>query len=268
MSSSEETALRKYEDMLLGKAEFTMKSPHNLDRKEDSYGSLGHPAKQEQDTEISKVKEANALAVVRYAVSGILKWTPQEAMDCMTVEIAKQLRLDVIAKYVRYPNDLSRSKDYAWLIHRAFPDETTYDISREAVQLYDRVLRGELSRFPKRIFEGENGAKKLSILLRVYISNNIPSASVEELYDIFGDPAVGNARLHEAKLYYPCHESYETPLDYLNQALGTQNDDFLYNFYSYMIALKSVDADLRREEKDGEETKKEKKEKKKGKAHA
>jgi len=266
--SSEETALRKYEDMLLGKAEFTMKSPHNLDRKEDSYGSLGHPAKQEQDTEISKLKETNALAVVRYAVNDILQWTPQEAMDCMTVDIARQLRLDVIAKYVNYPADLSRSKDYAWLIHRAFPEETTYDISREAVQLYERVLRGELSRFPKRIFNGENGAKKLSILLRVYISNNIPSASVDELYAIFGDPATGNARLHEAKLYYPCHENYETPLDYLNQALGNQNDDFLYNYYTFMTVLKIVDADMHKEEKDGQDKKKEKKGKKKGKDHA
>lgn len=256
----EEMALRKYEDLLLGKlgfskskknvnaggrvgvkSTFSLSGPGDLEREIDVVDTGNEVLIKEREKKIKAAKERDALAIFRYAITGILGWTPQEAAESLTTDIVKQLYLDRIIEYIQFPKDMDRSKDYAWVVSLAFPDDVSTDVSEQILGLYKRVRSGELKRFPKLVFDGEDGYVKLGILLNDYISKNVPASSVQELYDIFSDNARGNVMMHEAYLYHAYHEFYDTPLEYLHDALGSARDDFLFDYYQFMAAYRELE---------------------------
>lgn len=241
MTVNNEITLRRYEDFLLGKSSFSIKGPSGVEKEPKGDECNIREIKAERKKQIADAKQKEALAIVQYAVKELLGWTPQDAMNSMTEEIMEQLKLDKIITYIRYPKDLSRKKDFGWMIHLAFPNETHYDVGEQVLKLYQRVKSGELKRFPKRVFEGENGAQKLAILLNDYISKNLVVKNVEELYEIFGDSARGNILMHEAKLFYSYREIYDTPLEYLHESLGKERDEFLFSYYQYMSASNEIE---------------------------
>ena len=249
MALNTEITLRKYEDFLLGKTAFSIKGPSDIEKEPEGDDADIEEAKAERKRKIADAKQKEALAIVRYAVTELLEWTPQDAMDSMNEEIMEQLRLDKIITYIRYPKDLSKKKDFNWMIHLAFPNETRYDVGEQVLKLYQRVKSGELKRFPKRVFEGDNGAQKLAILLKDFISKNLVAKSVAELYEIFGDSAKGNVLMHDAKLFYAYHELYDTPLEYLHESLGSSRDEFLYSYYQYMSALTEIEKEKTRKKR-------------------
>lgn len=249
MSSQE--AIRSYEDFLLGKKKLTLKSPYNIG-KEKNPKDAGTEDRKDTDMDMeraaasgtakTKAKEQDAFAIVRYGVKNVLGWSPQDAVDHITPEIAKELGFDILAaKYVEFPKDLDNRKDYDWLVHMAFPSETKYDMEKDILELYRKVLAGEIKAFPRRTFKGENGRYKLTVLLNDYISKNIPFTDTESLYRIFGNTARGNETLKKAKLYYAYVDMYNSPLDYLHDTLGQARDWFLYNYYRYMDAYAAAE---------------------------
>lgn len=247
---STESALRKYEDYLLGKTTFSLKGPDDIEKEPVYDGSDSEEMKMERKRKIALAKEKDALEIVRYAVTKILGWTPQEAMESVNADIINQLKLDKIIAYIQFPKNLSRKRDFTWVIHKAFPRETRYDVAEQILQLYERVKTGNQKRFPKRAFDGEDGSLKLAILLKDYISKNLPARNVTELYDFFGNCGKANIKMHEAKLYYAYRELYETPLDYLHESLGSEKDEFLYGYYQYMTALGEIRKNKRKRKKE------------------
>lgn len=242
-----EVAIRKYEDYLLGKSNFMLKGPTFIEKESHFEGEGNEQARRQREQRVKDSKEEDALAIVRYAITTILGWTPEEAMGSLTYEIMEQLKLDRIITYVQYPKDLSKSKDFSWMVHRAFPKETNFDVKAQILDLYDRIQKGDLARFPKRVFEGPNGIEKLGILLNDFISKNIPATSVTDLYAFFGDSGMANAVLKEAQLYYAYRDFFNTPLEYLHESLGDSGDDFLYHYHQYMGAMQEMRRQLRRE---------------------
>ena len=112
MAQGNEITLRKYEDFLLGKVAFSIKGPSDIEKEPEGDDADIEEAKAERKRKIADAKQKEALAIVRYAVTELLEWTPQDAMDSMNEEIMEQLRLDKIITYIRYPKDLSKKKDF------------------------------------------------------------------------------------------------------------------------------------------------------------
>lgn len=117
------------------------------------------------------------MEIVRYAITKILCWTPQEAMESMTPEIMSQLHLDRIATYIQFPKDLSRTKDYVWMIHKAFPKETSYDITKQIFQLYQKVKRGEFRRFPEEFLKEKTEVKNSQFCLKIIFQKTLRPAA-------------------------------------------------------------------------------------------
>ena len=245
---SAETAIRKYEDFLMGKCPFSLKGPHDVISEAELKDTENKELRDERNRRIAETKERDALAIVRYAVTNILGWKPQDAMECMTADVMKQLCLDRIQMYVLYPKDINKNTDFAYMIHKAFPRETKYNMSAQILQLYESLFNGQLKKFPRRVFEGENGAMKLSILLKYYISKSIPATSVEDLYEVFGNNAQANLLMRKAKLFYAYRELYETPLEYLHESLGAHQDPFLFAVYQFLNAYDEVNQENKAEE--------------------
>ena len=135
----------------------------------------------------------------------------------------------------------------------AFPNEVTFDVVEHTLSVYEKVKSGEISRYPKRFFDGDDGFYRLGVLLKDYISKNIPAGSVAELYQIFSDSAEMNAAMHKACLYSAYHEFFDTPLEYLHDALGAEGDNFLFDYYQFMAACTELDREKAAAGKQGEE---------------
>lgn len=239
-----EVAIRNYEDALIGRRKFSLKIPSYLDRK--SVLEKGTAEDFERIRDIQASKENDALAVVRYAVTGILGWTPQEAFESFNGEIIKKLQLELACKHISFPRDLSPSSDYWWIIYKAFPAQVSFDPYQRILNMYKKVLNGEIKYFPKKVFDGAEGFDYLNSILHYYITENIPADSIEDLYDYFGDKPKMIKELKQAKLFYAYKNRFYAPLDWLHSSLGEDANNFYYRNQQYMQAFAKKELEMKR----------------------
>ncbi len=213
-------AIGRYEDFMLGGRKFLLTASTN--DKEAAAAEL----------------ESNAYAIIRYIVTDLLEWTPQEAVECITPEIAKVMRMDVIIdKYITVPKDVQKTEDYDYFIWRAFPREVDYSPTTNLIRLYRKILVGDIKKFPRNYFDGVMGLQKAAALLMYVISRNIPfdDERVGELYERFADSSSINRKLKEWKIHDVRRSLYATPLEYLHDSLPDDlADSFLFNYYMFM----------------------------------
>lgn len=214
-------------------------------------------------------KEIDALVLVRYIIEELMGWSPQDAFDCITPEIAKTFRLDVLYKYVvSCPRDIDKSIDYDYLVYRAYPKSVIYDIEKKTIDVYDRLIAGELERFPKNFFAGESCRTKLYYILLYAIRRSVPTREVGDLYRLFSDPKKITSKLRAWKLYQLMRQHFSSPLEFLHLALknidtgkyGGEADDFLFNHYQFQKAYTHMKKIVENEERMESKAKKVKKE--------
>ena len=243
---SAQTAIRTYDNFIVGNGRFFLSSPYDMDTVDKKFEPADEIEKKmmfekrvKNRKRAEEAKERDALAIVRYVVTTILKWTPEDAIDHMTPELMKQLHLDMLRKYISVPPNVTKD-DCQWIIHKAFPLETSYDEKKQLFEIYNRILSGDLQRFPKGLFNGKDGSYRFGLLLKSYIAQNIPANNIRDLYEIFGDTARGWAILRDAQLFHSARPLYETPLDALHDALGDEGDVYYYNYYQCISVFSAV----------------------------
>lgn len=83
-----------------------------------------------------KDKHQMVLIVFRYAIENILKWSPEDTRDNMNGEIIKSMKLDSLYRFMEFPDELSKTKDYFYIAHLLYPTRIKYD---KAYYIYLRV---------------------------------------------------------------------------------------------------------------------------------
>ena len=209
-------AITTYQDMLLGVQDMQL------------YGSAAD-------------KESAAKEIVCYAVTELMRWSPEEAMEHMTESIMDALKLTSIVKgYITLPPDLIRQSDYDYIIAKCFG--ISYDHRKQLQRQFQRIQSGEIKKFPKETFKGTNGRAKAAYLLKEFISKNIAAGSIEELYERFADSAAMNKAFERAEIYHVCHRLYGSPLEFLHYSLDTESrDDFLFTLYQLSAVYKETE---------------------------
>lgn len=249
---SAKAAIRAYDDYVAGNGVFSLSGSSELVAGERNYrprDDIEKEALHRQRVEKRKMSEAakeqDALSVVRYVVTKILGWSAQDAMEHMTPDLVRATHIDMLMKYILFPPYIPKD-DFRWVIHKAFYTQTQYNEDEQLYEIYRRVLSGELQRFPKNLFDGEDGLYRLGLLLKMYISQNIPVNSVRDLYDMFHDPTAGWKILTKAKLFNVTRPLYDTPLDALHDALGAEGVPFFYNYYQCIAVFDAVETEMHR----------------------
>lgn len=242
-----EVAIRNYEDALIGRRRFSLKIPSYLDRKPTREKGTFEDLERMRDIQASK--ENDALAVVRYAVTNILGWTPQEAFIFFNKEIMQKLKLDQACKYIQFPRDLSPNSDYWWIIYKAFPAQVSFEPYQRVLNMYKRLLKGEIKHFPRNVFDGAEGAEYLNSLLHYFISENIPANTVEDLYDAFGHSTNIVKELKKAKLFYAYKNKFYSPLDWLHSSLEDESNSLYYHYQQYMEAFEKTSQNMKKKRK-------------------
>lgn len=244
---TEEVALRRYEDFLIGKKDFQLKSPSFVEKKVNIKKGTVDEIDMLRDAKLSKEKDA--LAIIRYAITGILGWTPDEAFYYFNEKTLKALKLEQVCKHIEFPKDLKPKVDYWWYIYKAFPAQVKYNPNERVLNLYRQMMKNEIKHFPKGVFEGREGSDKLNLILHYFITENIPASTIEDLYDAFGNRAEAVKFLKEGKLYHAYKDKYSSPLDWLHDSLGEDANNLYYRFQQFNELFPKVEKELKAKKK-------------------
>lgn len=244
---TEEVALRRYEDFLIGKKDFQLKSPSFVEKKVNIKKGTVDEIDMLRDAKLSKEKDA--LAIIRYAITGILGWTPDEAFYYFNEKTLKALKLEQVCKHIEFPKDLKPKVDYWWYIYKAFPAQVKYNPNERVLNLYRQMMKNEIKHFPKGVFEGQEGSDKLNLILHYFITENIPASTIEDLYDAFGNRAEAVKFLKEGKLYHAYKDKYSSPLDWLHDSLGEDANNLYYRFQQFNELFPKVEKELKAKKK-------------------
>lgn len=191
-------------------------------------------------------KERAASDILRYIIEDLLLWDAAQAEEHMTACIIRKTGINHLYRYFHFPPDIDQDRDLDYLACLAFPSHQ-YSFRKQVMRMYNRILSGEIDRFPKKFFDGENGIEKCSILLGEFIAHNVVAYDMEDLYRQFADTAVMNNRMRDAKVYSAVRNLYPTPLDCLHNSLtDDEKDSFLYAYWQYMNIVGMVSRDVKK----------------------
>lgn len=188
----------------------------------------------------------NALQVMRYAFTRYLRWSPDAIKEKMTKELMEKLHLLELMKYIDYPIEYNKNRDYFYLVSLVFRSGKL-TMRDKTVHTYERVLSGEQTKYPKDYFSGSDGYVRAGICLQYMINHYISFSSFNELYSIFSTEE-GYAYLKQYKLLNACKEIFDTPVDFLHFSLPySQKNKFYLNYYRFKFLREMINENGRKQ---------------------
>lgn len=188
-------------------------------------------------------KSEKAKKIVRWIISDVLGWTPQEAKEHFGLKEIKAFKLTAIINKIIYPEDVSKT-DYPYLIHVLYPNIIRYDPSEGIINIWEEVQKGDLKKFPAGIFAGESGRQRIYTLLNEFNRRYVPAKNLEDLYYAYSRPAEINKAFGEAKLYTSFSKYYTYPIELLHRMIkdvySGQEDEYLYSVLLYSNVADSI----------------------------
>lgn len=182
--------------------------------------------------------ERMALAVFHHAIDRYLRWTQKQVKECLNWHIIRRMKLSSLMKYIRFPAESDREKDLYILIDKLYPNKRRPSLKEPTIAVYNRVLSGEKTKFPKGYFDGITGNYRSLICFQYMITLLKPFDTVEDMYKFFASNR-GTAVLKKYKLQIVNNTIYETPVDFLHRALPPEHrNHFLFNMYKFNIMYK------------------------------
>ena len=197
----------------------------------------------------SEYNEKTAIEIFRYALTYYLGWSADDIYYHLTYDVIKLMKLENLYKYIVFPCELNKEKDFYYIAILLFPKK--YKLSRKELttQLYKKILSGEFNKFPKGYMTGQLGMIRACFCLQYLISHNLYYNNIEELYETFFSPE-GNKILKKYKLTTVCNDLFGHPLDFLHTALPNEyKNEYLYHYYRYIISEKQLNRQKLKDQK-------------------
>lgn len=177
--------------------------------------------------------------IIKYAVETYLGWTPADTRDHLDQEVIGMLKLEPLIKYLEFPPELDKTKDFYYIASLIYPSDVPVDRIGLVLKTYKRILTGELNKFPKDYLTDMQGIRKARICFRYMLSQYFTFASIRDMYQFFSEPS-GSKALRRYKLNGICSEFYECPIDFLHDSLSAaQQDEFWYRYYRFRLHNKA-----------------------------
>jgi hypothetical protein len=206
------SAIAEYEDVLVG-------NKKNISTYYFSYNATGNMKM--------------ALQIMKYAFDTYLHWSPSQLRDCLTFEVIERLKLTSLMRYIVFPVELDSEKDLFYIAWQLYPGTVHFSEKDLILRIYNNLLDKKLNKYPKKFFDGAYGTLRAQVCLRYMIEQFLPVKSVDELYELFASQKCIKS-LRKYKLLFICQELFDSPMEYLHNALPKeQQNQFLYRFYEF-----------------------------------
>lgn len=217
---SKKTILYEYEEILLGKNGKDFKTIFN--------GSL------EERRKVAGV-------IWRYAISNLLRWTPEQAETSLTKEIIESLCLDKTYSKMEIEYGVRKFFDIRSVLRYAFPEKIKFDVEKHAIEEYKRVMKldewkydNTKYRFHKGFFRGPDGAIRSQVILSYAIAVYFDDVSNYALYRFFGDEKEANQWLEDHRLGGNVIPGFKTSLELLHYSLPQERGNKFYYLNEYI----------------------------------
>ncbi len=187
--------------------------------------------------------ERMAIELFRMVVEIFLHWSPIDCKERMSWKIIEIMKLTDIYKYLPFPPYLDREKDYWYIAHILYPAEIPFSSRQLTIEVYKRILDGELYKFPKKFFDSADGRERACICLNYYLEHYESITSIEELYKYFASNE-GKAAIESHGFRVVWNQLFGSPVAFLHEALSeSDKDELLFHYYEfeyqYSVQLKS-----------------------------
>lgn len=210
--------LREYDDMIIGKRDSFSDRFFRKDSKEN---------------------ERNALFVMKYAFEKYLRMKPDALEQLLDRELMEKMHLTSLMRFIKFPPEYSKTKDYFYLTTLIY-EQFSLSFRDRTIHMYENVLSGKLSKYPKDYFTGSEGMVRAGICLQHMINHHMIAKNMNDLYHFFATQE-GYEKLQEEKLLKVCRELFETPVDYLNFTLSADlSDQYLFMYYKYCFLTEMI----------------------------
>lgn len=166
----------------------------------------------------------------RYVVEELLHWTPQEAVEYLTMETVEQLHLQNTIKKIKTPMGISKSQLPKYVLSLCYPEQVSYSMREQVIDEYTRVLSSNNGNFTKNYFDDAMGLKKAAYCLNYAVSTFLSDYDIHQLYALFSDIEKAQEWLKAHKLLYVQDLLFPTPLDFFHYTC-LKNSNFLYLSY-------------------------------------
>ena len=177
--------------------------------------------------------QKNVLLVFKHAFEVYLKWTPYEIYELISWDILKRMKLDTLVKFINFPPELDATQDLQYIATLLYPSIIQYNFKKMCLISYKKVLANHNSKLPKGFLSENVGLLRGHICLQYILSEKLNFENIEDLYAHFAS-AAGMKTLKKYRLSGMCTDFYETPLEFVHNALPEyQQNSFLYNYYRF-----------------------------------
>ncbi len=181
------------------------------------------------------INKQEAGIIWQYAITNLLKWTPQEALVNLNDDVIKKLRLDKTYSYIGYFPKKNFYNGWAYILQFAFPDQIVYSFRDETIDEYQKMAKlGRWAndqneyRYAKSFFLGADGIARAKIILNYAISLYLSDKTIKELYEFFGNIKKSKKWI-TGKALGPCIKMiYNTPLEYFHNSLPDEKKNVFY----------------------------------------
>lgn len=180
-----------------------------------------------------EVNEQTTLMLIRYVCETYLQWSPQKIRISLTTDILKKWHLFYLMRHIRFRPEVDPMQDTGYIACLLYPDLIKVDDRAVCIAVYERLLSGEIKKFPKDFFSGREGMNRVSYCLKYAIDNYTNFTSVQDMYHFFGTNECTKS-LREWRLATHIKELYDSPVTAFHRITsGEQEDPFLFNVYRF-----------------------------------
>lgn len=128
-------------------------------------------------------KNAMTITIFKYAIEELLKWTPEILRDNLNAEIIKSMKLDSIYRFLDFPFELSKSRDYFYVAHILYPERIRYDKTHYVFRRTKELLeRKDVSSLDTLFLHND---KYFEMYTKKMLEIERPYMSVIDIYDCF-----------------------------------------------------------------------------------
>lgn len=182
-----------------------------------------------------------ALAVFRHVFETYLKWDPEDIKERISWDILERMKVNSLVRYIMFPPEIDEEKDLFYIASLLYPRTIKNDFKKSCLMAYKKVLNNKNEKLPKGFLSENEGLLRGHICLQYVLNDLMNFESLEELYGHFAS-SNGVKTLKKYRLSGMCTDFYETPLDFVHNALPEhQKNEFLYKYYKFKMVNTRLD---------------------------
>lgn len=181
------------------------------------------------------------LSLLHYVFDELLEWSPSMVRDYLNWDVIEWLHLTSVINKIEFPPELDSRTDLFYIAALMYPKEITYQKRDFTLQVYEKVMSGDLIKYPKGFFSSAEGIENLQICFRYAVRQKLYNKSLKELYLFFSDYQPARKFISNANLSLPYSKHYDLPLDLFHDSLHiSERSEFYYHYAKFKYCVKMV----------------------------